>query len=364
MTIILALALMALSTWHVPGRLWAWLEIKKGKNAARAASLAVVAGFLAVIMSGWYTAPSPLAALCYNVLGLLLMLQVYLFLLVLAADLVRMAMRKKTVGRRPAAALAAAAVLLVLFGHLQARRLSVTETVIPVPGLPAEVRIVHAPDLHLGAQRGAGWLADTLAAINDLKPDMVVYNGDLADSDIALTEEVFSLFEGVAAPQYYTTGNHEFYIDTEKALALAEAFGLTVLRSRVVWESGLQLAGLEYMNGDRQNPGSHMVNDLTIEEELPKLPLDPSRPIVLAHHSPVGIPYAQKAGVDVYLSGHTHGGQVFPGNILIRRTFPHFRGEYRLGPMTLLVSQGAGTFGPWMRLGSFSEIQLVRLVPK
>jgi predicted MPP superfamily phosphohydrolase len=262
-----------------------------------------------------------------------------------------------------ARALVSLAALVVAFAFLSARRLSFTETTIAVEGLAAPVSIVHAPDLHLGAQRGAAWLARTVAAINGLKPDLVIYNGDLADSDLALTEGLFALFKGVQAPQYYTTGNHEFYINTELCLSLARGAGLKILRNQVAEAFGLQLAGLEYMSADKATYDPHMVNDLTIEEELPKLPLDRSRPILLIHHSPAGLAYVEKAGADVMLSGHTHGGQVFPGTILIRERFPYFKGLHRVGGTTLLVSQGAGTFGPWARLGSFNEIQLVRLVP-
>jgi predicted MPP superfamily phosphohydrolase len=314
-------------------------------------------------MSGWYVAPDPLAGFLYNALGLFLILQVYLFFFTVLADLVRLALKRRSLGKRPAALILSLSVLLIAIGFIKARNLTVTETAIAVSGLPAPVTIVHAPDLHLGYQRGAAWLKETIAAINSLSPDMVLYNGDLADSDVALTPEVFDLFRTVTAPQYFTTGNHEYYIDTGKILALAESSGLIVLRNRVVETMGLQLVGLEYMNADRQTFDAHMVNDLTIEEELPKLPLDTERPIVVVHHSPVGLEYVQKAGADVMLSGHTHGGQVFPGTILIRFRFPYFRGLYQEGATTLLVSRGAGTFGPWLRLGSFNEIQLVRLIP-
>jgi predicted MPP superfamily phosphohydrolase len=77
----------------------------------------------------------------------------------------------------------------------------------------------------------------------------------------------------------------------------------------------------------------------------------------------VGLQYISQGGVDVMFSGHTHGGQLFPGNILTGIRFPMNKGRFQIGDMTLLVSQGAGTFGPWMRLGTFNEIQLVKLVP-
>jgi predicted MPP superfamily phosphohydrolase len=367
-----ALALMVFSTWHVPGRLARWLAPASSRRARvrlaggpwgwRLLSLALACGFIAILMTGWYATPSPLAGLLYNLLGFFLIFQVYLFILTVAVDAIFL-FRRKAPGRKAAALVICASALLIAIGAVKARNLAVTEIVLPVAGLEAPVSIVHAPDMHLGNQRGAAWLARTVETINGLSPDLVIYNGDLADSDAALVPEVYDLFRKVDAPQYYTTGNHEYYINTALALAMAEASGLIVLRNQVVEIMGLQLAGLEYMNADSGSRDAHRVNDLTIAEELPKLPLDKGRPIAVVHHSPVGLAYVEAAGADVMLSGHTHGGQVFPGTILIRLRFPFFRGRYQVGGTTLLVSMGAGTFGPWLRLGSYNEIQLVRLVP-
>jgi predicted MPP superfamily phosphohydrolase len=360
---ILVLALLALSCWYAPGRILSWLGFPKAAWPARILTLMAVAGYMAVLMSGWYVSESRLAGFLYNWLGVFLIFQSYLLFLTATADLMRLAARRRRLGRRAAVVVLAATLLPTAFGLVGAQRLSVTRTVIEVADLPAPVSILHAPDLHLGHQRGAAWLERTVSLINGLEPDLVVYNGDLADSDVALTGEVFDLFREVSAPQYYTTGNHEFYIDTAKVLTMAEAAGLTVLRNRVIETAGLQLAGLEYMNADARSSDAHRVNDLTMDEELPKLALDSDRPVVLLHHSPVGLEYAERAGVDVMLSGHTHGGQVFPGTLLIRARFPFWRGLHKPGPTALLVSQGGGTFGPMLRLGSFNEIQLVDLVP-
>jgi predicted MPP superfamily phosphohydrolase len=222
---------------------------------------------------------------------------------------------------------------------------------------------MHISDLHLGAQRGEAYLQDVLEAVKRHRPDLVLYNGDLVDSNIALRPELFALFKNVDAEQYFTTGNHEFYIDTSKALTFIENAGIRILRSEMVETHGLQFIGLEYMNADRGTYDAHIVNDLTIEEELPKIQRSASLPTLLAHHSPVGLQYVSKGNIDVMLAGHTHGGQLFPGNILTKIRFPMNKGQYQAGGTTLLVSQGAGTFGPWMRLGTFNEVQLVTLVP-
>jgi predicted MPP superfamily phosphohydrolase len=174
---------------------------------------------------------------------------------------------------------------------------------------------------------------------------------------------LFDLFKKVKAKQFFTTGNHEFYVDTEKALELIQNAGLEILRSRMVETDGLQLVGLEYMNADRETFDAHMVNDLTIEEELPKIRRSSKIPTLLIHHRPVGLKYVSKENIEVMLAGHTHGGQLFPGTWLIRLRFPTYKGRYQVGGTALLVSQGAGTFGPFMRLGTFNEVQFITLIP-
>ena len=374
---IAALLVLLFSAWYVPLRLRLWLGRARTSPLWTLPGLVVAAGFPAVLMTGWYAADSAAAGYVYNALGVLFIFQSYLFVMVLAVEAFFFVLKKAKgaeAGKGGAAAprpspltfflIVGLTVYSVVFGVNSAARLEVTVREIPVEGLAAPVSIVHAPDLHLGHQRGAAWLASTLKTIEGLEADLVIYNGDLVDSDAALKPEVFDLFRTVSVPQYYTTGNHEYYVDTEKALALARGAGLIVLRSEMVETRGLQLIGLEYMNADRESSDPHSVNRLTVEEELPKIARDPARPVVLVHHSPVGLKYVVEAGdIDLMLSGHTHGGQVFPGTILILFRFHTARGVFREGPTTLMVSQGAGTFGPYMRLGSKNEIQLVKLVP-
>ena len=323
----------------------------------------LMAGFCWILVKGVYTSTSLAVAAAYSVLGLLFIFQVYLFMFLLTAHILTTFL-KKIPGRGIAAAGVLACLGLVGFGFYQAQSFTVANYEIQVKGLAGPVSIMHISDLHLGAQRGEAYLQKVVEAVNRHKPDLVLYNGDLADSNIALRPELFALFKNVNAEQYFTTGNHEFYIATDKALALIENAGIRVLRSEMVETHGLQLIGLEYMNADRTTSDNHRVNDLTIEEELPKIPRSPEAfPTILAHHSPVGLRYVAREKIDVMLAGHTHGGQLFPGNILAALRFPMVKGQRQIDDMTLLVSQGAGTFGPWMRLGAFNEIQFVTLVP-
>ncbi|GHV57025.1 phosphoesterase [Deltaproteobacteria bacterium] len=358
---IICLSLLVFSAWYTPFRLKRLWGMKRAWPLQVSLFL-LLAGFYGILAARVYTSTNPVAAWAYNVLGLLFIFQVYLFMYLLAAHILS-PLLKKIPGKGLAAAGIIICLSLVGFGFNQAQSFTVTNHEIKVRGLARPVSIMHIPDLHLGAQRGESYLHEVVEAINRQNPDIVLYNGDLVDSNIALRPELFTLFKAVKAEQYFTMGNHEFYLDTEKALELIKNAGLRILRSEMVETHGLQLIGLEYMNADRVTYDSHMVNDLTIEEELPKIRRATERPSLLAHHSPVGLPYVSQGNIDVMLSGHTHGGQLFPGTIVTGLRFPVNKGRYQAGGTTLLVSQGAGTFGPWMRLGTFSEVQVVTLIP-
>jgi predicted MPP superfamily phosphohydrolase len=322
----------------------------------------LIAGFYVILVKGLYIIASPAVAWVYNALGLFLIFQAYLFAYMLATHILS-PLLKKLPGKAVAVAGLVICLGFVVFGFIQAQSFTVTNHEIAVRGLASPISIMHIPDLHLGTQRSQAYLQKVVDAINQRAPDIVLYNGDLVDSHVAFKPELFAIFKNVKAQQYFTTGNHEFYLDTEKALELIEGAGIKILRSEMTEINGLQLIGLEYMNADRQTYDSHMVNDLTIEEELPKIQRSSELPSLLAHHSPVGLQYVSEGNIDVMLSGHTHGGQVFPGTILIALRFPMAKGRHQAGGTTLLVSQGAGTFGPWMRLGTFNEVQFVKLVP-
>lgn len=359
---IISLLALAFSAWYVPFRLKRLLGLKRTWPWQLVAFL-LIAGFYGILVTGMYTLDNLASAFLYNVLGLTFILQVYLFLYLIAAHILSPVL-KRFPGKRIAQTGILACLGFVGFGFFQAQSFTVTHHEIRVKGLPAPVSIFHIPDLHLGAQRGEGYLREVVAAIDRHKPDIVLFNGDMVDSNIALHPEIFAPLKNVVAEQYFTTGNHEFYLDTPKALELIADAGIRVLRSEMVETHGFQLIGMEYMNADRVTFDSHMVNDLTIEEELPKISRDPDKPSVLVHHSPVGMQYVSQGNIDVMLSGHTHGGQLFPGTILTYIRFPMHKGRYQVGGMTLLASQGAGTFGPWMRLGTFSEMQRITLVPE
>ncbi|MDR2300839.1 MAG: metallophosphoesterase [Deltaproteobacteria bacterium] len=362
-------------------------------------ALALIVGYLGLVASRVFIEPNVIGAVAYDFLGLFFIFQVYflgwmlfswlIFVVAKSIDRARakrepanrikrkksraMAKyRKKVLARAKSPtswsrilALAGLALCLglVVYGAVRARFFEVTRYEIPLAGLEKPVTVVHAPDLHLGNSRGKAYLESVLEAIKAEAPDLVFYNGDLVDSKLALRKDVFDLFKSVPAEQYFTTGNHEYYVGTDLVIDWVKQAGIKVLRSERVITHGIQFVGLEYMNADRQSTDAHQVNQLAMDEELPKITLSPYFPLVVVHHSPVGVQYVQEAGALAMLTGHTHGGQLFPGTLMIKSRFPMFKGRYQAGPTAVLVSQGAGTFGPMMRLGTRNEIQVIKFVP-
>jgi predicted MPP superfamily phosphohydrolase len=213
--------------------------------------------------------------------------------------------------------------------------------------------------------RGKDYLAKIVAETNRRKPDIVLINGDLVDSNVALRPGVLSPLSDFEAPVFFTGGNHENYVDTQRALELIKKHGVRILHNEVVDIHGFYLVGLDYMNPDENTFDMHPSEDKrTIKDVLPTIPLTDDQPSVLMHHSPVGVRYVAAKGIDLMLSGHTHAGQMFPGTLLASVFFPFIKGRYQEGNTKVFVSQGAGTYGPRMRLGSANEINLIRLKVK
>lgn len=239
----------------------------------------------------------------------------------------------------------------------------VREIEVALPGLPTErdgLRLVVVSDLHLGALIGPRWLADRVAQIEDLHPDAVLIPGDLVDSDLDGSRAMATVLARLQAPfgTWLVLGNHDVYAGAEQTTRFAEAAGLHVLRNRAEeLAPGLRLAGLD-------DPAVQRV------EGRPRPTLAtilaggrPAGATLLLAHTPdtATVREAAAAGVELMLSGHTHGGQLWPFGEIVRRRFPYFCGRYEVGPMALLVSRGAGTWGPRMRLWRPGEILLVRL---
>ena len=215
--------------------------------------------------------------------------------------------------------------------------------------LAMPLRIVQITDVHIGS-RSARFLEELLARIVPLEPDLLCITGDFIDAWAVPEKELVAL-RNLDFPIYFSTGNHERYEDLEAILARLENLGVVVLCNRAVMHrDDVQVIGIDDQDDVRQ-----------VERELANIPLAERSFKLLMYHRPVGLEAAASAGIDLMLSGHTHNGQIFPFNLLVKRVFKRIVGMYSLSDTVLYVSQGTGTWGPVMRIGTRSEITLFEL---
>jgi predicted MPP superfamily phosphohydrolase len=231
----------------------------------------------------------------------------------------------------------------------------VTRHEVRLAGLPAErdgLRLVAISDLHLGRLLGERWLTQRVAQVNGLEPDCLVAVGDVVDGSAHHLEPLVPILRGLRAPLgvWSVTGNHEFYEGLEHSIGILHAAGWRVLRDQSVEVvPGLVLVG---------------VDDLTARQQFGKSgdPLAaafqdvPAGSVVFLSHSPMEASRAAALGAGLMLSGHTHGGQIWPFNHLVALKYPLVAGRYEVDGMAVLVGRGTGTWGPPMRLWRRSEI--------
>jgi uncharacterized protein len=231
------------------------------------------------------------------------------------------------------------------------------------PGALAGYRIVQLTDLHIGPTLGRDWLHDVVARTNALEPDLVVITGDLVDGSVDTLREHTAPLADLRARHgvFFVTGNHDYYSGADAWVAELTRLGVRVLRNERVpiGDAGAEfdLAGVE--DWAARNRGGGRAADLARALEG----REPERAVVLLAHQPKQIVEAAAMGVGLQLSGHTHGGQIFPWNFLVRLDQPYIAGLSRHGDTQIYVSRGTGYWGPPMRVGAPSEITLLEVHP-
>ncbi len=215
-------------------------------------------------------------------------------------------------------------------------------------------RIAQISDIHIGPVLGRRYAAALVARVNALGADLVAVTGDLVDGGVEQLREEVEPFAALRAPHgvFFVTGNHDVYSGAEGWVARARELGMRVLRNQRVaigGEAGFDLAGVDDHRGDWVSGSSEDIGAALAGR-------DPARAVVLLAHDPSAWKRAQAHGVDLQLSGHTHGGQIWPFGYLVRLVVPWVAGIYRAGASTLYVSRGSGFWGPPMRLLAPAEI--------
>lgn len=254
--------------------------------------------------------------------------------------------------------------LISIYGIWNAFNLRITERSIELSGLNENIKAIHLSDIHLGHFRGQTFMQKLVDEVNEQNPDVIFITGDLFDGKKQINEDVFSPIKDLRAPIYFVEGNHDIYSGVDRIKTFLKDIGIHVLENEIVSFKGLQIIGLNHMRPDNETYDMHTQKGKTIKGVLPFLEINDSQASVLLHHSPDGIKYANENGIDLYLSGHTHAGQLFPGNLIVRLAYKYNRGEYSFKDLKIIVSEGTGSWGPPMRVGTKSEIIVLNLKKK
>lgn len=245
------------------------------------------------------------------------------------------------------------------YGVLRGPR--VKRVTVPLARLPRSAhgfRIAVVSDIHLGPVLGRAHTRRIVDTVNRTQPDLIAVVGDLVDGSVAdlgpAAEPLAELRSRHGA--FFVTGNHEYYSGAAEWVDHVRELGLHPLENARVEIDGFDLAGVNDIAGESEGQGPDFGRALGDR--------DRTRAAVLMAHQPVVIDEAVRHGVDLQLSGHTHGGQLWPGNYVAELSNPTVAGLERYGDTQLYVTRGAGAWGPPVRVGAPSDITVVELASR
>jgi uncharacterized protein len=269
--------------------------------------------------------------------------------------------------RAVSAVVALIALILLLWGYAEAmriprvRRVDVTLPRLG-PGLDG-MRVVLLTDTHYGPINRARWSRGVTAVVNRLGADVVAHTGDIADGEVSARRAQAAPLADVQArlARVYVTGNHEYFSGAQRWVEHMATLGWEALHNRhvVVSRDGARLviAGVD----DRTAAGSGVPGHQA-DHDAALAGADPDQPVLLLAHQPQQVGAAAAHGVDLQISGHTHGGQIWPFHYLVRLDQPVLHGLSRHGDRTqLYTSRGTGFWGPPFRIFAPSEITVLTL---
>ena len=226
------------------------------------------------------------------------------------------------------------------------------------PGL-STLSIVAVSDMHLGTVVGIAQLQRIIALIRAADPDIVLFAGDVFDMDVTdeMEQEIARILGGISARYgvFAVTGNHEYYGGVEKAVSNLAAGKVVVLQ-----DTAVLIADAFYLIGRRDLTALRMGSGRKSLEEICS-GVDRAMPLILMDHQPFHLENAQANGIDLQISGHTHNAQLFPVNLFYGLIYEKSYGYLKKGNTSIVVSCGAGTWGPPVRTSSISEVLQIRL---
>ncbi len=318
--------------------------------------------------------PSVISEWIYRVGAFWLAFMLYLFLVILFLDIVRLidhffhflplfSPRQKSL---TGLIVLGAVSVIVVAGHLNALSTRIKEINLEIPKSvegEQKMKVLMVSDIHLGALIGDHLEKRLVEIIKKRKPDLVVLCGDLVDGDIGevLRKNLGRHIQEINTPLgvYAIPGNHEYIGGINRTLPYLRSIHINVLRDQViVLQNGVQLVGRDDRDRRRIVDGERKTLAQLMKE------VDKTFPVIVLNHQPFNLEEAEKEGVDLHLSGHTHHGQLWPLNYMTEAIFEKSWGFLKRGNSNFYVSSGFGTWGPPVRIGNTPEVIIFNLTFK
>ena len=359
------------------------------KKRIRFIVIAIYTFFASAILIGFLLPHGPVERIMKLIGNYWLGVMIYIILTVLIADAIRLILYKskrideKILKSRRLFVISGTVCITIIatvsiWGAVNARIIRTTNYAVTINKKVEKIsklKIVMVADLHLGYNIGSSQMEQMVEKINKQNPDIVVIAGDIFDNEYEALDNprrLINIFRNIKTKYgiYATYGNHDI---KEKILAgftfgsrkskkesdirmdqLLEKSNIKLLR-----DEGVLIEDSFYIYGrpDYKRPGRGIKERKTPQEIVSQL--DTEKPIIVVDHEPSELEELATAGVDMDLCGHTHDGQLFPGNITVNLLWENAYGYLKKGNMHNIVTSGVGLFGPNMRVGTKAEITAI-----
>lgn len=240
--------------------------------------------------------------------------------------------------------------ILIMYSYHHAKHIFIHTISLTSSNISQKYTFIQLSDIHIGSN-GKQEVQRILEKMNNIYYDFVVITGDLIDEDYA-TSAALEPLSKILTPVYYITGNHEYYLRHTSFKEFIKKTDIVDINDKKVSFNELDIYGI-----DEKSDAGKILDSLNI---------DTTKYSIGLMHEPKGqeMQKAEKRGINLMLSGHTHNGQIFPFTLMVKARYKFIKGLYQLGNMTLHVSQGTGTWGPKMRLRTRNEITVINISPE